>query len=473
MHFRLSRLFLPIAALLLATSVSAGPLPAVPAANTIPVNVPGTSAFGATTLDLRGLGYVEQEFYVSGLANRYRITNPLGTAAVIDGGWSYNTRMLVRRPIRQEDFNGTVVVEWYNVTLGEDVDFMFSAMYEHLLGAGYAYVALSAQLVGTNTLTKWSPLRYGSINITAPNNDPNGGVVDSRGDVLSWDIFGQVGKAVLSGAGLGGLKPKRVIGLGESQSASRLTSYYNSIHPLHQVYESFVYYDRAGALRTDLGTKAISINSSVAAFPAPAAPDDNDHRWWEIAGASHVSLHDITYLDPIVKSEGVVRDASGNPTSITGAITGCANTPLWSRVHSGQGLNSALEHVIAWSEHGVVPPTATRLLRDANGQPALDAKGRVTGGVRLPAYDAPIADNGGYNSGPGFCILPGFHHDYSEDQLCELYKNHGGYVDAVSEVAHRALRDGFMIKSDVDTTINEAAHFRFSCHDHSHPLVSQ
>ncbi len=58
---------------------------APPAATITPVNVPGTAAFGATTLDLDRLHYIEQEFYVSGTANRYRITDPLGTAQVIDG----------------------------------------------------------------------------------------------------------------------------------------------------------------------------------------------------------------------------------------------------------------------------------------------------------------------------------------------------------------------------------------------------
>ena len=49
----------------------------VPAATFTPVNVPGTTAIDAAPQDLlRKYGYVEQEYYVTGTACRYRITNP-------------------------------------------------------------------------------------------------------------------------------------------------------------------------------------------------------------------------------------------------------------------------------------------------------------------------------------------------------------------------------------------------------------
>src|SRR5215470_14970420 len=70
---------------------------AVPAATFTLVNVPGTSAMSAAPTQLLSrYGYVEQEYYVTGTACRYRITNPLGTAQVVDCGWRYKTRMIVR-----------------------------------------------------------------------------------------------------------------------------------------------------------------------------------------------------------------------------------------------------------------------------------------------------------------------------------------------------------------------------------------
>ena len=74
---------------------AAGAQAQVPPAAFKPVAVPGTTSFGATTLDLARFGYVEEEFYISGAANRYRIANPLGTAEVIDGGQPYITYVYV------------------------------------------------------------------------------------------------------------------------------------------------------------------------------------------------------------------------------------------------------------------------------------------------------------------------------------------------------------------------------------------
>src|SRR5262245_19345069 len=111
--------FALLSSLLLAARATAAP----PAAQVTPVDVPNTTALGATTLDLKRADYVEEEFYISGTANRYRIVDVMGTAQLIDGGFPYKSRILVRRPKHAHDFNGTVVVEWYNVTAGQDIDF--------------------------------------------------------------------------------------------------------------------------------------------------------------------------------------------------------------------------------------------------------------------------------------------------------------------------------------------------------------
>ena len=71
--------------------------------------------------DLKANGYVEQEYFYSGTANRYE-TPEGATGSVIDGNHKYKTRLLVRRPIDAKKFNGTVIVEWNNVTSGHDLD---------------------------------------------------------------------------------------------------------------------------------------------------------------------------------------------------------------------------------------------------------------------------------------------------------------------------------------------------------------
>src|SRR5262249_13671272 len=66
--------------------------------------------------------YVEEEFFFEGTANRYTIPTGVSpnsaTGAILDSEHPYKTRMIVRRPNRLRDFNGTVFVEWLNVTAG-------------------------------------------------------------------------------------------------------------------------------------------------------------------------------------------------------------------------------------------------------------------------------------------------------------------------------------------------------------------
>lgn len=87
----------------------------------------------ATVAPLQPHGFVETERFIEGQASRYRITDPLHDAQRIDIANPCVTRVLVRRPVDPARFNGTVVVEWLNVTLDQDVDFVYGATRELLL----------------------------------------------------------------------------------------------------------------------------------------------------------------------------------------------------------------------------------------------------------------------------------------------------------------------------------------------------
>lgn len=73
------------------------------------------------SVNLAAHGYVEQEFFASGTAHAFT-----ATSAPANGRWSikpstsasYKTRIIVRRPATASKFNGTVVVEWMNVSGG-------------------------------------------------------------------------------------------------------------------------------------------------------------------------------------------------------------------------------------------------------------------------------------------------------------------------------------------------------------------
>ena len=66
------------------------------------------------------------------------------------------------------------------------------------------------------------------------------------GDSYSYDMFSQAGQAIRDDAKLllGGLRPERLLAVGESQSAGRLVTYIDAVHPLAQVYDGFLVHSR-------------------------------------------------------------------------------------------------------------------------------------------------------------------------------------------------------------------------------------
>ena len=123
-----------------------------PIAVTVPPGDPfRTFVFSTSAIDLTGHGYVEEEFFIEGTANRYT-TPELATGSVVDGGHPYKTRLVVRRPVSPDRFNGTVVVEWNNVTGGRDLDIDWFQAGAYFVRNGYVWIGVSAQHVGVSHL---------------------------------------------------------------------------------------------------------------------------------------------------------------------------------------------------------------------------------------------------------------------------------------------------------------------------------
>jgi hypothetical protein len=123
-------------------------------------------------------------------------------------------------------------------------------------------------------------------------------------------------------------------------------------------------------------------------------------------------------------------------------------------------LTAALEHVNDWIATGRPAPTAPRLQFDTTTIPPTlerDASGQVVGGIRLPQFVAPTAENRAINFGPGFCTLAGYHRFYTAAELRERYGNHGRYVSTVARVAQELARAGFILPEDAQRTRTEAA----------------
>jgi hypothetical protein len=341
-------------------------------------------------------------------------------------------------------------VEWVNVTSGYNLDLHWETSREYLTREGYAYVGVSAQRVGVQQapygLTVWSPVRYGTLDVT------DGGRITN--DSLSYDIFSQAGQAIRHPRAAGvdvldGLKPQMLIAVGASQSASRLSLYYNSIQPLHRVYDGFVPNVGGGPYRTDVGTKQLRVNTEreiVAGAASQRQPDSDVFRSWEIAGASHVG-----YVFMMYRAQLVGRD------NLAPFVFTCDRPPL-SHVPIHYVLNAAYAHMVDWIKKDKAPPIATPILVTSTSPTVIprDANGLVFGGIRLAAVDVPTATNTGANTGPAFCNLYGSHEPFARSKLAALYPNHGAYADAVKKVSRQNEKDGFILKDDMEEIIDDA-----------------
>ena len=416
--------------------------------------------FFASTHDLPTHGFVEQEFYFQGTANRYN-TPSQATGSIIDSGHPYLTRMLVRRPADPKQFNGTVLVEWLNVTNGFDADNTWFFWWEHILKRGYAWVGVSAQQIGVARLQTWNPTRYGALDVT------QGGTI--TGDDLSYDIFSQAGQAVRQPMGvdpLGGLKARRVIAIGESQSAFRLAAYINSINPLANEFEGFLVLSTLGNLiRTDLSVPVWKILTEYDVENSEASvrqPDAAKFRTWEVAGSSHVDQHLRRSREPLE-----LRDFSTPTTaSSSEAILApqCAVPSIGTRVPTHYVVGHAYDLLVRWIANGVPPPSAPRIQITTFGAPgtpsvvARDSLGLALGGIRLSELAVPTALNVGVNSGPGACVRWGYSLPFDVGELDSLYPSHDSYVDQVVEVTKGNIRNNYINADDGRRSILRAIH---------------
>jgi hypothetical protein len=410
--------------------------------------------FTSSPLPLKPAGYVQQEFFIKGTATGYL---PVGTWHS-NGRWKvrpaetapYETRILVRRPANPAKFNGTVVVEWLNVSFGVDIDPDFLYENAELLRDGYAWVGVSAQQVGVQALKHWDPKRYHALH------DP--------GDTFSYSIFSQAAESLLNPLGahpLGSLRPRLLLADGESQSAFRMVTYANAIQPVDHLFSGFLIHSRGATgaaisqapqpappippvarIRADLGVPTLTVETETDIVPSgldylPATqPDTQQFRLWEVPGTSHVDLTELG-----LASTEVLRDIPSYPQ------LPCADQP-----NTGEEryvMDAALAQLNHWARSGVPAPAAP-LIKVRDGKYVTDKYGNALGGVRNPAVQVPTATLTGLgNTGSNpLCFLLGTTTPLTSAQLAKLYPNHAVYVLAVERAAAADVRAGYLLPAD-------------------------
>jgi hypothetical protein len=318
-------------------------------------------------------------------------------------------------------------------------------------------VGVSAQRVGVDYLRQWSPARYGDLDVSA------GGRVE--GDALSHDIFAAVADALRAPGPvdpLAGLQVERVIATGHSQSAGRLATYLNNVHPLRPAFDAAIVHGGGGRIRVDQEVEVFKLmaETDMARRLDTRQPDTDTFVSWEVAGSSHV---DFFYAEERAKVSAVM--AGRDPRAAAVRLPAC-DRPPYSRVPFRHVMHAALEHLVRWTGGGARPPSAPVLESAPDGAGdvfARDEHGNVLGGIRLAAHAVPTATNTGINTGEGFCRLYGSHEPFDAVTLARLYPTHAEYVARVRAVTEANVRAGYLLEHDAAETIRQAEESPIGC----------
>lgn len=426
-------------------------------------SVPGKPLLLLGAFDIGDVGYVAEEFFISGTASS--CTQESQSA-------DYTTRMVVLTPTDRTRFNGTVLVEWLNVSGGIDAPAVWMMAHREIVRSGYAYVAVSAQKVGVDggvnllgmdmSLKSQHPKRYSALR--------------HPGDAYSYDIFSQTGRLVREV--LADLRPEHVVALGESQSAMYLTTYVNEVDPLAQSYDGFLVHSRfAGAaplddssifeeaespqavpFRTDLRVPLLTIITETDLFGGvrhgyyfARQPDGELLRVWEIPGAAHADNYTIQ-VAPI--------DTGSAPLDALVAAYQPTNNLMGQQL--SHYINFAPQHHYVvqaaisalndWVRTGVPAPAAApiEVHEAAAPEPVLDANGLAAGGVRTPWVDVPLARTSGLGADESvMAMIFGSGAPFDADTLQRLYP--GGvdeYLERFTAALDSAIQSGFILAAD-------------------------
>jgi alpha/beta hydrolase family protein len=414
------------------------------------------------------LGYRAEEFFVSGTASSYAT----GDRA------EYTTRIVALTPTDDGAFNGTVIVEWLNVSGGIDAPAVWFMAHREIARAGYAYVAVSAQRVGVEggvslvgadmSLKAQDPDRYSRLR--------------HPGDAFAYDIFSQAGQLVWDSANgvLGQRNPEAVIAAGESQSAAYLTTYVNDVDPLAEVYDGFLVHSRFGPaapldgssvyetstpdvvaavpFRPDLRVPVMTVITETdliggwrTGYHSARRPDNELFRAWEIPGTAHADNYTIRVgfidngsvpIDDIIAAYTPTNELMGTRLSY------CINfAPQHHYV-----LQAAIAKLNTWVRTGEPAPAAPPMALTEADPPRLDldANGVAKGGVRTPWVDVPIAKTSGIaRNESDMSFLFGSGEMFDTAALRALYpRGSAEYLERFTEALDRAINSGFILPAD-------------------------
>jgi hypothetical protein len=435
--------------------------------------------------------YVEEEYFIEGLADLYTHGIPAvrGEVFVLEEGLPYRTRMIVRRPVKPGRFNGVVVIEWWNSTATFDTAPVWDPSAEYFARKGYVYVGFTnanqslSHLVGGCRLFGVLPPtcagRYASLSM------PDDG--------LAYDIASQLAHLLKNGGEQSPLAPdykvRHVFHAGQSQQGGSMIAYVNNFHS--EVNDGY-FVQAATRARSICGTSGTPLPPGCIPQPDDAAErlvrgdlpvpvyramTENDvvrgadsrqsdtdlFRYYEIAGTAHTTVHEDIELIP----GGVLGP---DPLFLEDACLLPINSLADGPVLGSHVYNAMWQNMRETVRSGTPAPHADPIDRDAvTGEVLRDTFGNALGGIAPSQIQVPRATYGPRNEPnpanlPGplillgnlFCFLSGTVEPFDQQTLDALYPQPYLYVADVKEAALDLVDQRFLLLEDAKREIDTA-----------------
>lgn len=447
----------------------------------------GAAAHTMKPQNMAELGYIEEEFFVSGRANVYDWPER-GKLEVRTADAPYTTRLIIRRPADAARFSGNIVVEMLNPSNLFDLNLAWAISHTQMMRNGDAWVGITAKPIAVETLKQFDPQRYAALSWANPlaatdpmNCEVSRDTTQATENGLIWDIHTQVGTWLRSADSANPFRYNTATSMaqmlyawGYSQTGSFLYTYINAIHPIvatargESLFDGYLVAVSSGPSQINqcapriarddprrpienAGVPVIHIMSQsdylfgIGSRQADSDSPNNQFRRYELAGSGHASPDEL-YWGP--KPADLLTAGRAVPP------LACNEGPR-SRFPNRLGFNAALVWLDQWARNDIAPPRAD-LIQVIDGQPVLDEHGNVIGGLRSPYVDVPTSTWNGNSTGESFCRIAGHEIPFSPEKLKQLYPTHSAYVSAVSANVSELVSAGFLLDEDGAEIIQEA-----------------
>lgn len=421
-----------------------------------------------TPIDLAALGWVEEEFLISGNASVHDWGSDSGLVTLATAA-PYGTRLLLRRPADPSRFNGTVVVELLNDARVYDWAFLWALSWQHFVDEGMVWVGISHTPQAIEALKHFDAARYAGLGMANPTPTEACGQPAATSpfeEGLQWDAISQAGallKADRAGGPLQGFAVQRLFLTSHHGQAG---TYANSLHPQARladgrpVYDGFLLESADATLRLrrcgsapaagderqvvrNAGVPVIRIVPEGEALAAAATrrADSDDpadpFRQLEIPAAPRMDRLYFEHLPAIADQLQAGQPASNGKWPYDYRCE--PDIDLLDLPIKRFLVNGAFANLERWASEGTPPPRAERLQIADPGTAAArfvrDEAGNVQGGVRHPYVTVPTARYAG--NSPPRCATIANRQPFGWARLQQLY----GSPEAYAAQAAKAVEE--------------------------------